>query len=96
VEGKLAPELFFGLDINNGIVDWIVGDAFLKNVYTVFRQSPAAVGFALTGSGGTVPSSGGGSNSGSAGKVAPGSLASLLSAAIALTLSCIFGASIVL
>ncbi|KAH9932455.1 aspartic peptidase domain-containing protein [Fomitopsis serialis] len=25
---------------------WVVGDTFLKNVYSVFRQSPAAVGFA--------------------------------------------------
>jgi len=25
---------------------WIVGDTFLKNVYTVFRSSPASVGFA--------------------------------------------------
>ncbi|KAI0027944.1 aspartic peptidase domain-containing protein, partial [Vararia minispora EC-137] len=25
---------------------WIIGDAFLKSVYTVFRSSPAAVGFA--------------------------------------------------
>ncbi|KIM57203.1 hypothetical protein SCLCIDRAFT_1219652 [Scleroderma citrinum Foug A] len=27
-------------------VSWIIGDAFLKNVYTVFRYNPAAVGFA--------------------------------------------------
>lgn len=25
---------------------WIVGDTFLKNVYSVFRSSPASVGFA--------------------------------------------------
>jgi len=25
---------------------WIVGDTFLKNVYTVFRANPASVGFA--------------------------------------------------
>jgi len=26
--------------------DWVVGDTFLKNVYSVFRSSPASVGFA--------------------------------------------------
>jgi len=26
--------------------DWIVGGTFLKNVYSVFRSSPAAIGFA--------------------------------------------------
>ncbi|CDZ96236.1 Aspartyl protease [Phaffia rhodozyma] len=32
-------------------MNWIVGDVFLKNVYTVFRYSPASVGFAaLSGS----------------------------------------------
>ncbi|KAF8322232.1 acid protease [Clavulina sp. PMI_390] len=37
---------FFPLDINNGVVEWIVGDSFLKNVYSVYRASPPAVGFA--------------------------------------------------
>ena len=34
---------------------WVVGDTFLKNVYSVFRQTPAAVGFAAlsTNAGGT-------------------------------------------
>lgn len=31
---------------SNSPVQWIVGDAALKNTYTVFRYSPAAVGFA--------------------------------------------------
>ncbi|OAX43168.1 acid protease [Rhizopogon vinicolor AM-OR11-026] len=43
---------------------WIIGDAFLKNVYSVFRYNPASVGFANlssvaiaeNGVGGTVPS----------------------------------------
>ncbi len=38
-------------------VSWIVGDAFMKNVYTVFRQNPAGVGFA------TVKESNGGASS---------------------------------
>jgi cathepsin D len=29
-----------------GTPEWIVGDTFLKNVYTVFRSNPPAVGFA--------------------------------------------------
>ncbi|KAF8326697.1 aspartic peptidase domain-containing protein [Cantharellus anzutake] len=37
----------FELNTSTGSpVDWIVGDSFMKNVYTVFRQSPASVGFA--------------------------------------------------
>ncbi|OJA16945.1 hypothetical protein AZE42_12288, partial [Rhizopogon vesiculosus] len=43
---------------------WIIGDTFLKNVYSVFRYNPASVGFANlssvaiaeNGAGGTVPS----------------------------------------
>lgn len=31
---------------------WIVGDTFLKNVYSVFRASPASVGFATLASSG--------------------------------------------
>jgi cathepsin D len=48
---------FFVIDINSGtqgipgsasqVPTWIVGSAFLKNVYTVFRSTPASVGFAL-------------------------------------------------
>ncbi|KAJ6482527.1 aspartic peptidase domain-containing protein [Mycena sanguinolenta] len=38
---------------------WVVGDTFLKNVYSVFRQNPMSVGFAALASGS--PSSGNGS-----------------------------------
>jgi hypothetical protein len=31
---------------NSGSPAWIVGDTFLKNVYSVFRANPASVGFA--------------------------------------------------
>lgn len=30
----------------NGAPGWIIGDTFLKNVYSVFRANPASVGFA--------------------------------------------------
>ncbi|KAI0032718.1 aspartic peptidase domain-containing protein, partial [Vararia minispora EC-137] len=35
-----------GASTDNSTPSWIVGDTFLKNVYTVFRTNPAAVGFA--------------------------------------------------
>lgn len=40
-----------GESLGSGTPDYIVGDTFLKNVFTVFQYSPAAVGFAsLVGS----------------------------------------------
>ncbi|KAG2142885.1 aspartic peptidase domain-containing protein [Suillus bovinus] len=37
---------FFELNTGGSAPNWIVGDTFLKNVYSVFRYNPAAVGFA--------------------------------------------------
>lgn len=37
---------FFVSSIGQGGPSWIIGDAFLKNVYSVFKYSPASVGFA--------------------------------------------------
>jgi cathepsin D len=37
---------FFELSTGGSAPNWIVGDTFLKNVYSVFRYNPAAVGFA--------------------------------------------------
>jgi cathepsin D len=37
---------FFEVDTGTTTPSWIVGDTFLKNVYTVFRYNPASVGFA--------------------------------------------------
>lgn len=54
--GTTCIGAFFEVD-NTGTTApaWIVGDTFLKNVYSVFRQTPAAVGFAAlsTNAGGT-------------------------------------------
>ncbi|KAG2121888.1 aspartic peptidase domain-containing protein [Suillus clintonianus] len=55
---------FFAADTGTGAPSWIIGDAFLKNVYSVFRYNPPSVGFASlssvsiaeNGAGGTVPS----------------------------------------
>jgi len=42
----------------SGIRRWIIGDTFLKNVYSVFRATPPSVGFAQLGNGSpTTPSS---------------------------------------
>ncbi|TFK71382.1 aspartic peptidase A1 [Pluteus cervinus] len=41
---------FFQLETASTSPDWIVGDTFLKNVYTAFRYSPASVGFATLSS----------------------------------------------
>ncbi|KAG2107864.1 aspartic peptidase domain-containing protein [Suillus cothurnatus] len=49
-----SPQMCAGgiFDIGIGSAPaWIVGDTFLKNVYSVFRASPAAVGFAQLASG---------------------------------------------
>ncbi|KAJ7606122.1 aspartic peptidase A1 [Mycena polygramma] len=37
---------FFTLTTGDGAPNWIVGDTFLKNVYSVFRYNPPSVGFA--------------------------------------------------
>jgi cathepsin D len=41
---------FFALSTGNGAPNWIIGDTFLKNVYSVFRFSPPSVGFAALSS----------------------------------------------
>ncbi|KAG2121893.1 aspartic peptidase domain-containing protein [Suillus clintonianus] len=37
---------FFIASFGSGGPSWVIGDAFLKNVYSVFKYSPASVGFA--------------------------------------------------
>ncbi len=47
VSGSSCVGGFFQLDTSGtSAPPWIIGDTFLKNVYSVFRASPAAVGFA--------------------------------------------------
>lgn len=36
----------FATDLGTGAPDWIIGDSFLKNVFSVFESSPQRVGFA--------------------------------------------------
>jgi cathepsin D len=37
---------FFELETGTSAPSWIVGDTFLKNVYSVFRYDPPSIGFA--------------------------------------------------
>ncbi|KAF7292412.1 Peptidase A1 domain-containing protein [Mycena chlorophos] len=67
-------DLSLGASTDANTPSWVIGDTFLKNTYTVFRQSPQAVGFAALGSGGSdTSSSGGGSGSSSGGSNSPSS-----------------------
>ena len=46
--GNTCVGAFIAIDtsIGSSVPPWIVGDTFLKNVYSVFRASPPSVGFA--------------------------------------------------
>jgi hypothetical protein len=47
LDGRNCLGAFFGLDLGSqGGPDWVIGDSFLKNVYSVFRFTPPSVGFA--------------------------------------------------
>ncbi|RDX49660.1 acid protease [Lentinus brumalis] len=47
VSGNSCVGGFFPLDMSGTSAPlWSIGDTFLKNVYSVFRASPAAIGFA--------------------------------------------------
>jgi len=51
VNGGFCIGAFFELDLSGtNAPSWIVGDTFLKNVYSVFRYSPPSVGFAALSS----------------------------------------------
>jgi cathepsin D len=74
-----------------GAPSWIVGDTFLKNVYTVFQANPPAVGFAQLASGLSSSSGTSGSNSisltGTAGVPLPSGSSGLGSASPSMILS---------
>ncbi|KAJ7224259.1 acid protease [Mycena pura] len=46
IGGGTCVGSFFALTTGNSAPSWIVGDTFLKNVYSVFRYNPASIGFA--------------------------------------------------
>jgi cathepsin D len=51
VGGGNCVGAFYAVDTQQGNPDWIVGDAFLKNVMSVYRYRPASVGFAQLANG---------------------------------------------
>ncbi|CCL99649.1 uncharacterized protein FIBRA_01669 [Fibroporia radiculosa] len=67
VQGNQCLGGIFVLDIGSAVSsgdgnpNWVVGDTFLKNVYSVFRSSPASVGFAQLSGSASSNSSGAGS-----------------------------------
>lgn len=71
-DSSMCTGAFFEMDISSqSPIQWIVGASFLKNVYSVYRYNPPAIGFAqLAGSvnsvsNGTSPATTGGGTTGS-------------------------------
>ncbi|KAG8994607.1 hypothetical protein FRB93_001522 [Tulasnella sp. JGI-2019a] len=50
IGGGYCLGAFFELDLGGTGPSWIIGDTFLKNVYSVFRYNPPSVGFAALAS----------------------------------------------
>jgi len=73
VQGNTCAGAFFALDIDAGNtgLEWIVGDTFMKNVYTSFRASPPSVGFATLASAYGGSGTGGSSGSATASRALP-------------------------
>jgi hypothetical protein len=46
INEEICLGAFFEISLTSSAPAWIVGDTFLKNVYSVFRYSPLSVGFA--------------------------------------------------
>lgn len=55
-DNSMCTGAFFEMDLSSqSPISWIVGASFLKNVYSVFRYNPLAIGFAqLSGTAQTV------------------------------------------
>ncbi|KAJ7182841.1 aspartyl protease [Mycena crocata] len=81
-------DLSLGSNAGTGGPNWVVGDTFLKNVYSVFRQNPMSVGFAQlasdagAGSGGSAPDGSSTPGSNSSARLLQASTAVMLIAAI--------------
>ncbi|KAK7052115.1 peptidase A1 domain-containing protein [Favolaschia claudopus] len=56
-------DLTLGSNAGGGGPSWVIGDTFLKNVYSVFRQNPMSVGFAQLASSGSPAGNDGGATS---------------------------------
>jgi hypothetical protein len=72
---NMCTGAFFQMDMSSqSPISWIVGASFLKNVYSIYRYEPSAIGFAaLSGQSDTVsngtntPTTGGGTVGGNGG-----------------------------
>jgi len=98
---------FFQMDMSSqSPISWIVGASFLKNVYSVYRYEPTAIGFAAlsgqsstvsngtstpTTGGGTISGNGSGSGSSSNNGAGQGAAAGLAGIALALVGSVVAG-----
>lgn len=84
------------LPSGSGNPSWVVGDTFLKNVYSVFRSSPPSIGFAqlsdLAGGSGTP---GPGSASGSSTGTGPGSPTNSPAFTVRASLMTVWGSALV-
>ena len=104
-QSDMCTGAFFQMDMSSqSPISWIVGASFLKNVYSVYRYEPTAIGFAaLSGQSSTVsngtntPTTGGGtingngSGSDSSSGAGRGSAAGLAGIALALVGSIVAG-----
>ena len=104
-QSDMCTGAFFQMDMSSqSPISWIVGASFLKNVYSVYRYEPTAIGFAaLSGQSSTVsngtntPTTGGGtingngSGSDSSSGAGRGSAAGLAGIALALMGSVVAG-----
>lgn len=104
-QSDLCTGAFFQMDMSSqSPISWIVGASFLKNVYSVYRYEPTAIGFAaLSGQSSTVsngtntPTTGGGtingndSGSGSNSGAGRGAAAGIAGIALALMGSVVAG-----
>ncbi|WWC63811.1 uncharacterized protein I303_106416 [Kwoniella dejecticola CBS 10117] len=58
-DNSMCTGAFFAMDLSSqSPIQWIVGASFLKNVYSVFRYNPPAIGFAQLADGVSVVSNG--------------------------------------
>ncbi|KAG1735495.1 acid protease [Suillus lakei] len=89
---------FYAIPTSGGTPSWIIGDTFLKNVYSVFRYNPPSVGFAalseialaMNGKVGGIPSATLGANSAQYTLEPNAAPLSRISSAVALVISAFF------
>ncbi|KAG0705619.1 acid protease [Suillus ampliporus] len=89
---------FYVIPTSSGTPPWIIGDTFLKNVYSIFRYDPPSVGFAalseialaMNGKAGGIPSATLGANSAKFTIASSAALPTRTSSTVALVISAFF------